>query len=100
MVQKIFTIAKILSVGNSLVITINKDAVDVLNLKIGDYVQVSIQKLETQKVKDLAKIIKIGNSIGITIKKDIIEMLSLKEGDFIQYSIVKIEKKESTNKSL
>jgi len=45
MVDQIYSIAKIIKIGNSIGITISKDVKDVLGLKTGDYIQISIKKI-------------------------------------------------------
>lgn len=49
MVRKIKFVSKIIDIGNSIGNTIPKDVKDVLGLKKGDYVQISIEKIEKQK---------------------------------------------------
>ncbi|MBD3216226.1 MAG: hypothetical protein GF311_26670 [Candidatus Lokiarchaeota archaeon] len=46
MVNKIQTIAKLINIGNSVGITISKDVRKVLNIRPGDYIQISIEKIE------------------------------------------------------
>lgn len=49
MVDKLENISKVIKIGNSLGLTISKDIVDILNLKPGDYLQVSFKKVEKEK---------------------------------------------------
>ena len=49
MVKKIDTIARIINVGNSIGITISKDIKDLLDLKSGDYIKISVEKIEKEK---------------------------------------------------
>jgi len=49
MVVKIETVAKIIQVGNSLGITIDKDVKHILKLKKGDYIKISVEKIDVSE---------------------------------------------------
>lgn len=49
MVIKIKTVARIIKIGNSIGITISKDVRDLLGLQKGDYIQISIEKVEKKE---------------------------------------------------
>ena len=51
MVSKIKTIARIINMGNSIGITISKDVRALLKLQKGDYIQLTIEKINLEDVK-------------------------------------------------
>jgi antitoxin component of MazEF toxin-antitoxin module len=51
MVTKIKTVAKIINIGNSIGVTISKDVKALLELQKGDYVQLTIEKVEKEGIK-------------------------------------------------
>jgi len=48
--MKIDIVAKVIKFGNSLGITIKKDVTEILDVKEGDFLQISIQKIEKKRV--------------------------------------------------
>lgn len=48
-VNNINTIAKIIQIGSSLGITISHDIIEIMDLKKGDFIQISIEKIELKK---------------------------------------------------
>ncbi|MHA1755219.1 MAG: AbrB/MazE/SpoVT family DNA-binding domain-containing protein [Promethearchaeota archaeon] len=52
MVKEVKTVAKIIKIGNSLGNTIGKDVCDILDLKPGDYIQLTIEKIEKKESKE------------------------------------------------
>jgi antitoxin component of MazEF toxin-antitoxin module len=49
MVREIKTLEKVIRVGNSIGITIGKEVKDILDLKPGDYLQVTYEKVKREK---------------------------------------------------
>lgn len=50
MVREIKTLEKVIRVGNSIGITIGKEVKDLLDLKPGDYLQVTYEKVKRKEV--------------------------------------------------
>ncbi len=48
MVKKVDIVAKVIKFGNSLGITIKKDICEILNVEEGDFLQLSIEKIEKE----------------------------------------------------
>ena len=51
MVSKIKTIVRVINIGNSIGNTIPKDVKTLLNLKKGDYIQLTIEKINIEELK-------------------------------------------------
>ena len=50
MVKKLEQVSKIIQVGSSLGVTISKDIREILKLEPGDYVQISIEKIDLENI--------------------------------------------------
>jgi antitoxin component of MazEF toxin-antitoxin module len=49
MVKELDQVSKIIKVGSSIGITISKNIQEILDLEAGDYVKISIEKIEKEK---------------------------------------------------
>lgn len=49
MVKKLEQVSKVIKIGSSIGVTINRNIQEILDLKTGDYVQISIEKISPKE---------------------------------------------------